>query len=110
MGGCSVRFKYSAFFLCCVSSVAFSQVRDTGSIFGTITDSQGALIPGVTVTVTSAGTGLNRAIESDSSGGFLFPLLPVGSYNLSVEHSGFRKYERRGILLQTNENVRVDVS
>lgn len=105
-----MRFVHFAFFLGCISSVAFSQVRDTGSIFGTITDSQGAMIPGVTVTITSTGTGLNRAIESDSSGGFVFPLLPVGTYSLSVEHSGFRKYERRGILLQTNENVRVDVS
>ncbi len=95
---------------CCCSSIAWNQARDTGSIFGTITDTQGALIPGVTVSITSAATGLNRTITTDDSGGFLFPLLPVGTYSLSVEHSGFRKYERRGILIQTNENVRVDVS
>jgi hypothetical protein len=39
----------------------------------------------------------------------VFTLLPVGSYNLTVENAGFRKYERRGLLLQANENVRVDV-
>jgi hypothetical protein len=37
-------------------------------------------------------------------------LLPVGSYTLTVEQPGFRKYERRGILLQANENIRVDAS
>ena len=107
--GSSVRLIRFFFVGCCIVSGAFAQVRDTGSIFGTITDTQGAAIPAVTVSITSAATGLNRTVTTDDSGGFLFPLLPVGTYNLSIEHSGFRKYERHGILIQTNENVRVDV-
>src|SRR5437016_1047893 len=89
---------------------AFAQARDTASLFGTITDSQGAVVPGARVTVTNTATNLSRNTSTDGSGGFSFPLLPVGSYNLSVEQTGFRKYERRNILLQTNENVSVDES
>src|SRR6476646_7323390 len=86
---------------------SYGQARDTASLFGTITDTQGAVVPGAGVTVTSPATGLSRSSKTDGSGGFVFPLLPVGSYNLSVEQAGFRKYERRNILLQANENVSV---
>lgn len=90
-------------------AIAFSQVRDTASLFGTVTDAQAAVIPGANVTVTNTATGLTRTAAADASGGYVFSLLPVGSYNVTVEHPGFRKYERRGVLLQANENVRVDV-
>ncbi|PYV09041.1 MAG: hypothetical protein DMG07_24135, partial [Acidobacteria bacterium] len=89
-------------------AVASSQVRDTASLFGTVTDAQAAVIPGATVTVTSTATGQTRSALADASGGYVFALLPVGSYNVTVEQPGFRKYERRGVLLQANENARVD--
>ena len=58
----------------------FGQARDTASLFGTITDAQAAVVPGARVTITNPATGLTRNAVADSSGGFLFPLLPVGSY------------------------------
>jgi hypothetical protein len=97
-------------FLAATRDPSFGQARDTASLFGTITDTQGAVVPGAGVTVTSPATGLSRSSKTDGSGGFVFPLLPVGSYNLSVEQAGFRKYERRNILLQANENVSVAAS
>jgi hypothetical protein len=87
---------------------AFAQARDTASLFGSITDAQGAVVPSAHVSVVNTATGLSRTALTDSSGGFNFPLLPVGSYNLSVEQTGFRKYERRNILLQANENIGVN--
>ncbi|MCC6861432.1 MAG: TonB-dependent receptor [Bryobacterales bacterium] len=101
--------------LCLAAGVAsaallYGQARDTGSIFGTITDAQAAVVPGAVVTLTNTATGAARKTAADSSGGYVFTLLPVGSYSLSVEHPGFRKYDRRGILLQANENIRVDAS
>src|SRR5688572_28659164 len=84
-------------------TIAFGQVRDTASMLGTITDAQAAIIPGASVIATNAATGQTRTALSDDSGRYVFSLLPVGSYTLTVEQPGFRKYERRNILLQANE-------
>src|ERR1051325_8751214 len=89
---------------------AYGQARDTASLFGTITDAQSAIVPGARVTSWNPATGLPRNTVSDSSGGFVLPLLPVGSYNVVVEQTGFKKYDRPGILLQANENVGADVT
>src|SRR5262245_19803879 len=96
--------------LICAPNVCFGQARDTASLFGTVTDAQAAVVPGAHVTVTNVATGLSRTAVSDPSGAFVFSLLPVGSYSLAVEQSGFRKYERRGIVLQANDNAQADVT
>jgi len=88
----------------------FAQARDTGSLFGSITDAQAAVVPSARVTITNPATGLSRSTITDTSGGFVFPLLPIGTYTLSVEHPGFHKYERRNILLQANENVGLNMA
>src|SRR5262245_19483599 len=87
-----------------------AQVRDTASLFGTVTDSQGAVVPGARITINNAATNSSRSAVTDSSGSYVFTLLPVGSYHLTIELTGFRKYERRNILLQANENIRVDAA
>ena len=90
--------------------VAPAQLRDTASLYGTVRDPGGAVIPGASVTATNAATGVERAGESDASGGYLFSLLQVGTYNVTVEVAGFQRHERRGVLLQANENVLLDVT
>jgi hypothetical protein len=97
-------------FLLIFAGTAFSQARDTASLFGSVSDAQGALVPGAHVTLTQPATGLTRTVDTDSTGSFVFALLPVGTYNLTVEQTGFRKNERRGITLQANENIRMDVA
>src|SRR5882672_6165372 len=86
------------------------QVRDTASLFGTVSDPQSAVVASAKIGITNASTGLSRSSVSDTSGGFVFPLLPVGTYNLTVEQPGFHKYERRNILLQANENISVSAA
>jgi outer membrane receptor protein involved in Fe transport len=61
----------------------------TGTIEGTIVDPSGAVVPGVTVTVTEVDTGVQRVAVSDDNGSFSAPLLPVGVYNLTAELAGF---------------------
>ena len=61
----------------------------TGTILGVITDSQGAVMPGATVTLTNTGTGQVRAITTDSNGEFTAPSLPTGKYSVKAELSGF---------------------
>ena len=93
-----------------LSPLAFGQARDTAALNGVILDSQGAAVPGAKVVVTSVATAASRTLVTDASGGYLFNLLPVGIYNLTVEIAGFRKFQRTNIILQTNENVRADIT
>src|SRR4051812_34087352 len=86
--------------------IALAQVRDTASLFGAVTDPQGGVVVSAKVSITNPSTGLSRSAMTDTSGGFVFPLLPVGTYNLAVELAGFHRYERNNILLQANENIR----
>lgn len=83
--------------------------QDTASITGTVTDPTGAAIANAQVTVTSASQGTSRTAASNSSGGFLFSALPVGSYNLVVTAQGFKKYDARGIVLDVGQKARADV-
>src|SRR6266571_1187945 len=92
------------------AATAFGQTRDTAAIFGGISDTQGAAIPGASVALTSIATGQVRKVVANESGQYLFPSLPIGPYTLAVEQPAFKRYERTGLLLQANENVKVDVS
>src|SRR5579863_801227 len=88
---------------------ASTQTRDTAAIFGTVQDMQGAVIPGAQVILTNAGTGRVTRVTATDNGAYLLNLLPVGSYSLAVEQTAFRRYEQTGILLQANDNIKIDV-
>jgi outer membrane receptor protein involved in Fe transport len=60
-----------------------------GSIQGTVVDQSGAVLPGVTVTVTNSSTAATRSMVTDETGTFRAELLPVGTYDVSAELSGF---------------------
>src|ERR1035437_3078937 len=64
--------------LCLWTGTVFAQV--TASITGTVKDSSGAVVQGATITVKSLESGLTRTAESDASGNFSVPSLPVGQY------------------------------
>ena len=87
----------------------FAQTRDTAAIFGGVTDAQGAAIPGAEVTLTSTTTGQVRKTTANEAGQYLYSSLPIGGYSLAVEHASFRRSERTGIILQANENVKIEV-
>jgi len=74
----------------CLSALAFGQ-RTTGNIEGTITDANGAVVPGVTVTAKSTGstTGFNGTATTDSNGYFQFTQIPAGTYTLTTTINGF---------------------
>jgi hypothetical protein len=81
----------------------------TGSISGVVTDPSGAVVPGVTVTVTSVSTNIQTTATTDSKGFYNLPTLSVDTYNLSVSQPGFRDYQQTGIKIDANSAVRVDV-
>jgi hypothetical protein len=79
-----------------------------GTIEGTITDDQGAVLPGVTVTVTNVETGDTRAVVTNESGLYRAPLLPLGNYKVEAELQGFKKYEQSGVTLRAGQTAVID--
>jgi outer membrane receptor protein involved in Fe transport len=80
-----------------------------GAIEGTISDESGAVLAGASVTVKSPATGLTRETTSDANGLFRAPLLPVGSYDVSVSVQGFATTRRSGLVLNIGQTLAVNV-
>jgi hypothetical protein len=89
---------------------AAAWAQDTASITGTVTDPTGAAIANAQVTVSNAQHGIKHDATSNASGDFLFAALPIGSYDITVTSSGFKKYEAKGVVLRVAEKARVNVS
>ena len=103
--------RLQAFFFWVVfATFSFAQTRDTAAVFGVVSDSQGAAVPGATVTMTNTATGQVRKLSTTETGQYLLPSLPIGGYSITVEKTAFKRYERTGVLLQANENVKVDIA
>src|SRR5437867_12706682 len=81
----------------------------SGTIVGTVTDSTGALVPGVSVTLTNEGTGFSRTVVANESGRYVAPPFPTGSITVTAEQPGFQKLVRKGIVLTAADTVTVDL-
>jgi hypothetical protein len=79
----------------------------TGSILGDVTDSSGAGLTGVTVRITSAGTGATRQTHT-SAGMYQFDGLPPADYVVTLEFPGFRPITRSGIVLPIQGRIKLD--
>src|SRR5580765_3125455 len=77
-----------------------ASAQGTGQMSGTVRDESGAVLPGVTVTVTQTNTGLVRTDVTDATGAYLLTNLPTGPYKLEAALQGFRSYVQTGIVLQ----------
>lgn len=80
-----------------------------GAITGTVSDTADALIPGVQVVLTNTETGAKSDTVTTGTGNYSLLQLPVGTYTLTVEKTGFRKYEQTNIQVQVAVTTRVDV-
>src|SRR6185436_17796122 len=73
---------------------ALAQTSTTGTIEGVVTDANGAVVPGVTVTVTSPNLMRAQTAVTDSEGRYRIPNLPPGKYAVSIESAkGFAKFD-----------------
>jgi hypothetical protein len=103
-----------ATFLCAVvflfATNANSQIAGTGNIQGTIVDPTGAVIPNAVVTVTNTSTQVKHVTQSDKAGVYVFPGLPIGTYNLGVAAKGFESYEQTGIVLEVGSSIAVNAN
>jgi len=100
------RFVLSAVFLLCVNAFAFAQA--TATINGRIVDQGGAVLPGVTVTVTNMATGAARDTVTNSEGLYTVPALLAATYSVRAELSGFAPQSRNAIELLTGTSLTVD--
>lgn len=89
---------------------AFAQVFDTGTIGGTVTDPQGAVVPHADVTITNVGTGIERSLKTDNGGSFVASALPFGNYVVTVISSGFAKVSSKPIVLNVGATVQVNLT
>jgi carboxypeptidase family protein len=80
-----------------------------GDISGTVTDPSGAAVAGATVNATNTATGLKQSAKTSDTGLYRLTLLPLGTYELEVQASGFAAARRTGIALMAGQTATVDV-
>src|SRR5205809_1847359 len=82
----------------------------TATILGTVKDTSGALIPGVSITVEHTETGQTRAAISSETGDYNVPLLPVGAYEITTAMPGFKQQIRSGINLIVGQQAVINLT
>src|SRR2546426_11317618 len=83
--------------------------QGTGELRGKVVDAQSAVLPGVAVVAKNEASGQFREIVSGSDGSFFMSALTPGSYELSGELAGFKKYGRKGVRVEVGKTVSIDV-
>ncbi|HKS68300.1 MAG TPA: carboxypeptidase regulatory-like domain-containing protein, partial [Candidatus Acidoferrales bacterium] len=112
----SVAWGTRATLICAVLGLLFLCVNDSraqtfrGTILGTVTDASGAAVPGATVTVHNVDTGVDRTTQTGAEGSYLLPELPIGTYRVSIEKSGFQKSVTEGVKVNVATQSRVDAA
>src|ERR1700692_712995 len=81
-----------------------------GSIFGTVTDASGAVVPNATVTVSNPAKGVSVSAQSDSSGEYRVQHLIPDSYTVTAEATGFSKVTTQGVVVYADTAPKVDIS
>jgi len=104
-----LRFGLAVLVMAGLGSPALAQ-DFRGSIIGTVTDSTGAVLPGVTVTVTNTETGVAQNVVTDADGVYQVLYLNSGSYSVAAELSGFKKVVRANQQVRVGDVLRIDVS
>jgi len=106
----SNTFRVLAFFVC-VSTITFfvpnrlAAQFTTASLSGNVADQSGAAVPDAKVTVQNADTGFTQSVNTGPAGDYLFPRLPIGTYKLTVEKTGFTSYVQSGIQLAVSQTA-----
>src|SRR6516225_1127859 len=98
-----------AFCVLAFAGFAFAQ-GDRGTITGTVADSTSAVIPGASITATNTETTAKYETVSTETGNYTLTQLPVGTYAVTVELPGFKKYTRQGVTVLSSTTVRIDVA
>ncbi len=89
----------------------FAGAQSTGGrIRGTVMDPSGGAVPSATVTLINEATHATRVVQSGANGEYIFIEVPVGSYEIDLTVQGFKKYVRKGVALDLNQVLTVDIA
>src|SRR6267142_2810597 len=89
----------------------FVDAQSTGGrIRGTVIDASGGAVPTASVTLINEATHVTREVQTGANGEYVFLEVPVGTYQIDASSQGFKKYSRKGIVLNLNEVVSVDLT
>src|SRR3984957_18073593 len=106
------RASYRPYTLAAILAAVFSisawAQTQLATVSGIITDPSGAVVPGVSITISSQGTGLKRSALTDTAGGYRFAGLPTGTYSLRIEKPGFQPQIRGGVELTSAAEVTIN--
>jgi outer membrane receptor protein involved in Fe transport len=100
-----------AVLICCVCSgtvASHAQSTTEGAIAGTVSDSSGALVGGVAVTIHNVATNAEFKLATDSSGYFKAPLVEPGAYAVSFSSAGFASYRADGVIVQVGQVTEIE--
>ena len=108
MLGSSIRFIVLSVVMLALTSAAFGQGGATGAISGTVQDPSGAVVGNAQVQITDQDTNaLQRSISTGPDGVFTAPLLPVGTYTVSIHAAGFQDAKIRDVAVRVTETTRL---
>src|SRR5262245_49251818 len=103
-----LKVAFSSFLSLILTTAAFAQGGATGAITGMVQDQSGAVVANAEVRITNQNTSvMERTVRSNADGAFTAPLLPVGTYSLSVQSAGFAEGDFTGIVVRVTEITRV---
>lgn len=97
-------------FLLSFSIGVFPQDITSGTIQGTVSDEQGAVVPGATVEARNVDTNFSRTFTTDSDGRFTFLSMPSGRYVVSVTKTGFGKLNQENVDVTVGRSVSLDIT
>src|SRR5262245_29010746 len=92
-----------------VFALSLAAQSDRGTITGVISDSSGSVGPSVQVSVRNEATGIESTTISGPAGTYTLPVLPIGSYTLTAQMTGFKTYVRSKVPVQIAQTTRVDM-
>jgi ribosomal protein S12 methylthiotransferase accessory factor YcaO len=93
----------------CFASIALAQTV-TGTLQGTVTDMNGAVIPGAEVVLKNADTGQERTLKTNSDGFYVASFIPIGRYEVTVNQKGFTSLVKENIEVGLNQTRVVDIT
>lgn len=103
--------QFLSILVCSFLAAAALPAQETrGRILGRVTDPTGAVVAGANVSAVNTATGVVTSGTSTATGDYTLPFLLAGNYDLTAEAAGFKKFERKGITVQMQASVTVNVA